>query len=102
MTALRLAEHVAHTTDVDGMLEQMTPAQFIEWQAKDLAEPIGHAGTHEILAQIAALITNYMTGGKAEPVDPWHFHWWRERPPEPEATVDTMFAALEMLGAKRG
>ncbi len=26
LTALRLAEHVAHTTDVDGMLEQMTAA----------------------------------------------------------------------------
>ena len=43
MTAMRLAEHVAGTVDVDGMLESMTPEQFDEWCAKDAVEPIGYA-----------------------------------------------------------
>lgn len=104
MTALRLAEHVAKTVDVDCMLESMTPGQFEEWRAKDLLEPIGHSGTHEILSMIGALIANYL-GSKDQndsPIDQWHFKWWQERPPQAEATVEGMFAALEMIGAKRG
>lgn len=31
--AFYLARHVAHTTDVDGMLAAMTPQQFNEWLA---------------------------------------------------------------------
>ena len=41
MTAMRLAAHVEHTTDVDGMLDTMTPQQFAEWQAFDQLEPLG-------------------------------------------------------------
>ena len=32
---------MAKTTDVDAMLDSMTHAQFDEWCAKDLVEPIG-------------------------------------------------------------
>ena len=95
---------MAHTVHVDEMLEGMTPDQFNEWRAKDLVEPIGHYGTHEILSMIGALIASYLGSkdGENNPVDQWHFKWWQERPPEPEGSVESMFAALEMIGAKRG
>ena len=60
MTAMRLAEHVAHTTDVDGMLDSMTPQQWIEWQAKDLIEPIGLDSVSGVLAKIGEMISAYM------------------------------------------
>ena len=56
---MRLAEHVAHTTDVDGMLESMTPEQFDEWCAKDAVEPIGYQS--QALGMILHLIHTYMT-----------------------------------------
>lgn len=95
---------MAHTVHVDEMLDGMTPDQFEEWRAKDLVEPIGHAGTHEILSMIGALIASYLGSkdGDSNPIDQWFFKWWQERPPEPEGTIEGMFAALEMIGAKRG
>ena len=72
MTAMRLAEHVAHTTDVDGMLDAMTPEQWMEWQAKDIIEPIGLNSVSGILAKIGELISAYM-GSKLNQRDfmPW-------------------------------
>ena len=96
---MRLAEHVAHTTDVDAMLEAMSPAQFLEWCAKDQIEPIGHAGTHEILAQIACMIATWLG---AKDVDPWSYKWWQERPKkQAEDSVEAAVMALEMIGARR-
>ena len=68
---MRLAEHVAHTTDVDGMLESMTPEQFNEWCAKDAVEPIGYQS--QALGMIAHLIHSYMSQGEgeAEQFMPW-------------------------------
>ena len=60
MCAMRLAEHVAKTTDVDGMLDSMTPQQWIEWQAKDRIEPIGNNGACLILARIGELLAAFM------------------------------------------
>lgn len=57
MTAIRLAEYVAKTTDVDGMLNSMTSQQFDEWCAKDLIEPIGTPyGLADLIAKIGVMI----------------------------------------------
>lgn len=97
MTAMRLAEHVAGTVDVDTMLENMTPKQFAEWCAKDRVEPIGTDGTNEILSQIAALIARAFG---AEDVDQYTFKWWQKRP-EDTATHDGLAMALEAFGMRR-
>ena len=73
MIAMRLAEHVEHTTDVDGMLDRMTPEQFNEWCAKDLVEPIGYQT--QMLGLIAWIIHSYTAsdGDTLENADfmPW-------------------------------
>jgi len=78
MTAMRLAEHVAHTVDVDGMLESMSPEQFDEWCAKDAVEPIGYAS--QTLGMIVYLIHSYMSG---KPDDPESFMPWIKYAPKP-------------------
>jgi len=78
MTAMRLAEHVAHTTDVDGMLESMSPEQFDEWCAKDAVEPIGYAS--QTLGMIVHLIYSYMTHDSS--VDPSMFMPWTKHQSE--------------------
>lgn len=81
------------------MLDQMSPEQFYEWCAKDLIEPIGHAGTHEILSQIAYMLASYLG---AKHVTPWTYKYW-QIPPEDVDTADAEVAAmaLETLGARR-
>ena len=74
MTALRLAEHVAHTVDVDGMLDGMTHEQFNEWCLKDRVEPIGEEATRHILALIGVTIARSFGGAKDVTVEnfmPW-------------------------------
>lgn len=73
MTALRLAEHVEHTTDVDGMLDNMTPDQFTEWCVKDSIEPIGHST--QMLSLIAFMLASYMGNDDGE-VKPEHYMPW--------------------------
>ena len=73
MVALRLAEHVEKTTDVDSMLDSMSPQQFDEWAAKDLIEPIGHV--NQMAGFIAYAIAAYM-GGKNSESDPIDFMPW--------------------------
>jgi len=104
MTALRLAEHVAHTTDVDGMLDNMTPQQFMEWQAKDRVEPIGGRGAADILAMLAAVVANAVgvkstSGDKLTPND---FAYWKDNPEPPAASADAVAFALQMIGASFG
>jgi hypothetical protein len=72
MTAMRLAEHVAGTVDVDGMLESMTPEQFDEWCAKDAVEPIGYAS--QTLGMIVHLLYSYMSQDSS--TDPAMFMPW--------------------------
>jgi len=69
---MRLAEYVAHTVDVDGMLENMSTKQFDEWCAKDSIEPIGLESVRAILAQLAMIVSNF-AGVKMTPADfmPW-------------------------------
>lgn len=81
------------------MLAQMTPEQFQEWCAKDLIEPIGHAGTHEILSQIAYMLSSYLG---AKDVTPWTYKYWQQKPQDvEESDVDAAVMALEMLGARK-
>ena len=90
---------MAHTTDVDAMLAQMTPEQFHEWCAKDRVEPIGHAGTHEILSQIACMIAMFRG---AKDVTPWTYKYWLEKPEAAgDSDMEAAAMALETLGAKR-
>lgn len=88
---------MAKTVDVDGMLSGMTHAQFNEWYAKDIIEPIGNSGTHDILARIGVLIAMYMGNKDARES---LFKAW-EQDTGPEAEVDTMIMALEAVGGVR-
>lgn len=83
MTALRLAEHVAHTTDVDAMLEGMTVEQFREWQAKDAIEPIGNEATRATLSLFACMVAAALGISEANPkmFMPWI------APPKQESTT---------------
>ena len=72
MTAMRLAENVAHTIDVDAMLNEMTPQQFDEWHAKDLIEPIGSRSVTYVLSIIGEIIATYLgCDMKAADFTPW-------------------------------
>ena len=70
---MRLAEHVAHTVDVDAMLDSMPPELFDEWCAKDIIEPIGHEATRHILALIGVTLAqvNGVKDAKLEYFMPW-------------------------------
>lgn len=89
---------MAHTVHVDEMLAEMTIAEFDEWCLKDAVEPIGHAGTHEILSQIAAMLAQYMG---VKDADPWTYKWWQDRP-QKQAEADNAAMILETAGWRRG
>jgi len=73
MIAFDLAEHVAHTVDVDGMLDRMTPEQFDEWCLRDQIMPIGYQT--KMLAYIAWVLASYFS---EEPVKPQTWMPWLE------------------------
>lgn len=57
---MKLARTVAHTTDVDGMLDRMHPEQFSEWMVEYKIEPWGlepfiEEGETEKPSQLAAM-----------------------------------------------
>ena len=95
MTAMRLAEHVAKTTDVDGMLDDMTPQQWIEWQAKDIIEPIGTNSVCGVLAKIGELISAFV-GGHLDQRDfmPWLPKVQKQQALSPAESATAMTAAL--------
>ena len=69
---MRLAEYVAHTTDVDGMLDRMTTKQFDEWCAKDAVEPIGEEKTRIILGMIGIILARFAGANLTErDFTPW-------------------------------
>jgi len=74
---MRLAEHVAHTVDVDGMLSQMTPEQFAEWIAKDRVEPIGHEPTRQTLALLGTVVAK-LGGCQEDPELRWFMPWLKK------------------------
>ena len=94
--AYRLAE-IMGWLDVDAMLDHMTPQQWAEWQAKDSVEPIGHRGTHEVVAILGAMLAG--AWGSPE-VTPATFMHWRQQP-EKVASHEAAAMALQMIGAKR-
>jgi len=57
--AMRLAEYVEHTVDVDQMLDRMSTQQFTEWCAKDAIEPIGEEKTRVILGMIGIIVAKF-------------------------------------------
>lgn len=80
------------------MLDGMTAEQFNEWRAKDIIEPIGSAGTHEILIRIGAMIA--AMGGAEDPSDQMFAPWRTDA--TPEASQETIFKTLEAVaGAVR-
>ena len=79
MTAFRLAEFVEGTTDVDGMLDRMTPEQFQEWCAKDEVEPIGYSS--RMLGMIGFMLATYMAGESSD-VNANDFMPWEKFAPE--------------------
>lgn len=99
LTALRLAEHVAHTVHVDAMLDAMTPQQFDEWCAKDRIEPISQEATRHVLAMIGALLANF-AGNKR--VKPEHFLPWLCQTKEPMTARQIRLAAAMIPGARHG
>jgi hypothetical protein len=96
--ALRLARHVEHTIDVDGMLDRMTHQQFAEWVAYDSIEPIGGEPDRHLLAFLATV-----AGGMAgcdvtfEQLLPW----WK-KPKETAASPDQVQSFLQSIGMPRG
>lgn len=97
MTALRLAEHVAKTTDINGMLDSMSPQQFDEWCAKDLIEPIGGSRTIELLlAKVCQMVAGAL-GVELTISDlmPW-CQPARERALSPRQSAAAITAALKM------
>lgn len=93
---MRLAEHVAKTVHVDAMLDGMTNRQFDEWCAKDIIEPIGHSGTHDILARLGVLIASFM--GLKDPKEKMFKTWAKGGKPDDDGGS---FTALEAGGWKR-
>jgi len=73
MIAFALAEHVEHTTDVDGMLDRMTPVQFDEWCVRDQIIPIGYET--KMLAHIGWLLSSYFSSAE-EPIEAISFMPW--------------------------
>ena len=69
---MRLAEYVAHTVDVDTMLDHMTTDQFNEWCAKDAIEPIGEEKTRVILGMIGMILAKFAGANLTEEdFTPW-------------------------------
>lgn len=68
------------TTDVDGMLDRMTPEIFAEWCAKDEIEPIGYAS--RALGLISFQLATYMAGEKAGDVDAELYMPWMKYEPK--------------------
>jgi hypothetical protein len=84
--------------DVDAMLDHMTPQQWAEWQAKDSVEPIGHRGTHEILAILGAIVAGL---GGAKDITPESLLHWRQVPEAKPVNHEVAAMALQMIGARR-
>lgn len=80
------------------MLDQMTPQQWAEWQAKDIVEPIGHRGTHEVLAILGAIVAGF---GGAKDITPASLLHWRKVPESKPVEHEVAAMALQMIGAKR-
>ena len=80
------------------MLSRMTHAQFEEWHAKDLIEPIGNHGTNEILARLCVLVATYL--GQKDVKKSAFAPWMVE--PKRSKTVDddVAIAALQIAGAR--
>ncbi len=96
---MRLAEHVERTTDVDGMLDRMTPEQFDEWCAKDKIEPIGHAT--RCLGLIAHLLWNTVSSEEVAPEVCMPWMKYDKTPDHDNAKGRQMLAAI-LGGANRG
>lgn len=79
------------------MLSRMTHEQFAEWCAKDIIEPIGQSGTHDILAKIGVLIAAFM-GNKDITIQT--FKHWMDTADE-DTSEDVIFQALETVGGRR-
>lgn len=79
------------------MLSGMSHKQFDEWCAKDIVEPIGTAGTNEILMRLAMVVA-ILAGHKEAKVS--DFATWvttTEKPSDDGVAI----AALEAIGARR-
>lgn len=83
---------MANTTDIDGMLEQMTPEQFEEWCEIDSVEPIGQP---KMLALIAYQLTCALSDEKP---DPHEFMPWLQYQPEPADEYKTARQILSQIG----
>lgn len=100
MTALRLAEYVAKTTDVNAMLKTMTHQQWNEWCAKDEIEPIGTPqGLAEILTKLGTMIAAIM----GQTVKDSHFMpWVKEKPNETLTRSESSSAITAALQISAG
>lgn len=76
MTALRLAEHVAQTANVDKMLSEMSHEQFNEWCAKDMIEPIG---SNPVVCQVLTKIGKIIAAFMGQEMEDSHFMPWAKK-----------------------
>jgi|GEM_PF-956959 hypothetical protein len=93
---MRLAEHVAGTVDVDGMLDSMTPAQFDEWCVKDQVEPIGYSA--QALGMIAWFIHSYLASDSDATAQ--DFMPWTRFAPPPKANNAAARRMIESLARR--
>ena len=96
MTALRLAEHVAGTVNVDAMLETMSPDEFNEWCIKDAIEPIGYH--NQMLGLIAWFLHSYLAGDESVPSE--HFMPWLRYADKPKHSAKAAGDALALIAAQ--
>ena len=55
MLAHRLAAYVAHTVDVEAMLDSISEQQLRYWQAFDLLEPLGPETLYTVLSRVGTV-----------------------------------------------
>ena len=83
------------------MLDGMTHRQFAEWIAKDMIEPIGHSGAHDILARIGVLVAAFM--GNQDATESMFKRWELGHEPDQNAREDIPgLMQLEAVGWRRG
>jgi hypothetical protein len=79
---LKLAAGVAHTVDVDGMLDSISPRQFDEWRAYDAyISPIGQDRLDVTIAEVATCLCQLLgkwVGVDPEIIEPDRFVPWIE------------------------
>lgn len=77
-------------------MDDLTAAQFEEWQAYESLEPWGQDRTQWLLARLTMIVANLMRGSGTQPFTIYDFLPWLEQPPPPteEELTEKLLAAF--------